>query len=91
MSVPPYVVAAFTTVTVGYFSDRLQNRGLFTAAFSAIACLGYILLLTVHNSTGVAYFALFLASAGVYREPSAAIVIAYCSDTDCKLILFIQP
>lgn len=77
MSVPPYVVAAFFTVGAGWLSDKLKMRGLVTIIFGGVSALGYILLLANIN-TKVDYFALFLASSGIY--PLIPIITAWGSN-----------
>ncbi|BEJ15846.1 hypothetical protein CspHIS471_0504510 [Cutaneotrichosporon sp. HIS471] len=77
MSVPPYVVAAFFTVAAGWLSDRLKMRGVITIFGAAVSALGYILLLA-HVNTSVDYFALFLASSGIY--PLIPVITAWGSN-----------
>jgi len=74
MSVPPYVVAAFCTVVVGYASDKTQKRGFFVILCATICAIGYILLLA-GVSKNVDYLGLFLAAAGVY--PLIPIITAW--------------
>jgi MFS family permease len=77
MSVPPYIVAAFTTVIAGYMSDRLQKRGIVAMLFSAIGAIGFLLLLC-SKVANVQYAGLFLAAAGVY--PLIPIVVSWGSN-----------
>lgn len=77
MSVPPYVVASAVTIFMGWFSDRVKVRAPFIIAFGIIGAVGYGLLLA-DISTGVSYFALFLASCGIY--PAFPIIVAWGSN-----------
>jgi MFS family permease len=77
MSVPPYCVAAVTTVVAGYASDRLQKRGIVAIGFSALGALGFLMLLVTPNPN-VQYAGLFLAAAGVY--PLIPIVVSWGSN-----------
>lgn len=77
MSVPPYVLAALTTVGAGYWSDRVQKRGIVAMTFSALGALGFILLLATHIP-GVNYVGLHLAAAGVY--PLIPVVVSWGSN-----------
>jgi len=77
MSVPAYVVAAFTTVISGYVSDRLQKRGIVAIVFASLGSLGFLMLLVSHNAN-VQYAGLFLAAAGVY--PLIPIVVSWGSN-----------
>ena len=42
LTVPPYAVAAVVLTIMSYASDRLQHRGMFMAAASAIGGIGYL-------------------------------------------------
>lgn len=77
MSVPPYCVAAFTTVIAGYMSDRMQKRGIVAIAFSTIGAVGFLMLLVSRNPN-VQYAGLFLGAAGVY--PLIPIVVSWGSN-----------
>lgn len=77
MSVPPYVAAAIVTLTVGYLSDKWQRRAPLVIGCSIVSGLGYALLLADVTS-GVNYFALFLAASGVY--PLVPIIVAWGSN-----------
>ncbi|CCL99611.1 uncharacterized protein FIBRA_01629 [Fibroporia radiculosa] len=75
LTVPPYAVAAIFLCMNSYVSDRLQSRGLFVAAVSAVAGLGYILLLAVPDNVHVRFFAVFCITSGTYT--TIGIVIAW--------------
>ncbi|CAK9781745.1 MFS general substrate transporter [Cutaneotrichosporon oleaginosum] len=74
MSVPPYVAAAFVTLSAGWISDRIQKRGIVVICCSTVGALGYGLLLANVNN-GVNYFALFLAASGMY--PLIPVIVAW--------------
>lgn len=74
LSVPPYVLAAITTVLAGWMSDRAQMRAPFIMIFSAIGALGFLLLIAT-NIPGVQYTGLFLAAAGGY--PLIPLVVSF--------------
>lgn len=74
LSVPPYVLAAITTVLAGWFSDRAQMRAPFIMLFSGIGALGFLLLISTHIP-GVQYTGLFLAAAGGY--PLIPLVVSF--------------
>ncbi|KAI9067862.1 MFS general substrate transporter [Trametes sanguinea] len=75
LTVPPYAVAAVYLCLTSYVSDRLQSRGLFIAAASALAGIGYILLLTVPSNNHVRYFATFCITSGTYT--TIGVIIAW--------------
>ena len=74
---PPYVVAAVVLCSCSYVSDRIQSRGLFVAANSALAGVGYVLVLTVLDNNHVRYFAVFCITSGTYT--TIGVVIAWCA------------
>ncbi|KAI0631138.1 MFS general substrate transporter [Trametes polyzona] len=75
LTVPPYAVAAVYLCLNSYVSDRLQSRGLFIAAASALAGVGYVLLLSVPSDNHVRYFATFCITSGTYT--TIGIIIAW--------------
>jgi cyanate permease len=44
MSVPPYVVACFFTISASWFADRVKQRGVFLLGFQLIAIVGFAML-----------------------------------------------
>lgn len=74
LSVPPYVLAALTTVAAGYISDRIQKRGIVAMVCTSFGALGYLMLLTNQN-VGVNYTGLFLAASGMY--PLIPVVVSW--------------
>jgi len=77
MSVPPYVLAAGTTVLAGYYSDKMKKRAPLIIPFSLCGGLGFILLIS-NQIPGVNYTGLFLAAAGVY--PLIPLVVSWGSN-----------
>ncbi|KAI0738952.1 MFS general substrate transporter [Daedaleopsis nitida] len=75
LTVPPYAVTAIFLCMNSYISDRLQSRGVFVAAASALAAVGYVLLLTVLTNDHVRYFAVFCITSGTYT--AIGIIIAW--------------
>lgn len=74
LTVPPYSVAFVMTLTVAIASEKTKIRAPFIMGTSALAVIGYIVLLT-NTKPGVAYFGTILAAAGIY--PSVAIVLSW--------------
>jgi MFS family permease len=65
MTVPPYIVACFCTLTGGWAADRLKTRGIFMIGFSLVAILGLVLLISSQNPH-VKYSGCFLFAMGIY-------------------------
>ena len=65
MTVPPYIVACFFTLSAGFLGDRLQSRGIMMICFNIIGIIGLIMLLTSH-SNHVKYAGTFFFASGVY-------------------------
>jgi len=65
LTVPPYALAAVMLLSISWYSDRINQRGVFIFACSVLVGVGYILLDTV-LTTGVRYFAVFCVIAGTY-------------------------
>ncbi|RAK87592.1 MFS transporter [Aspergillus costaricaensis CBS 115574] len=74
LTVPPYAVAFVLTITVAILSERTHRRAPFILGSTALACIGYILLLTDHRP-GVSYLGTFFAAAGIY--PAVAIILSW--------------
>ncbi len=49
MSVPPYVVGCFATITGGILADRSRKRGPYMIFFCIIAIIGFCLLISTRN------------------------------------------
>lgn len=54
LSVPPYVGACVVTICVGFLADKYKQRGIFMMGCSALALVGWILLIST-TQTGVQY------------------------------------
>ena len=65
LTAPPYFLSFLFCILTTYIADRTKQRGLMIIFLSLIGGTGYIILATV-KSTGVRYFAIFLAAAGVF-------------------------
>ncbi|KAK7430998.1 hypothetical protein QQZ08_002528 [Neonectria magnoliae] len=78
LTIPPYALAFLTTLGVAVASERLGKRAVFIAGSSAVAAIGYILLLANNNPTGrpgLSYAGTFFAAAGIY--PATALVLSW--------------
>lgn len=64
-SVIPYACAFCTVLGGGFLSDRLNTKMPFLVGFFGLGCIGFILLLTVHNKP-VDIFATCLITASCY-------------------------
>lgn len=53
-------------MVVAFCSDRLRHRFIFTLIPMAIAIIGFIMLLTIHNNNSAQYGALFMVTSGCY-------------------------
>lgn len=65
LSAPPYFLAFLFALITTFTADRTQQRGLVITTTCLVGGTGYIILATVTH-VGVRYFAVFLASAGVF-------------------------
>ena len=65
LTAPPYFLSFLFCLLTTWVADRTRQRGLMIIGLSLGAGVGYVLLATTH-STGVRYFAIFLAAAGVF-------------------------
>lgn len=65
LTIPCYAVGALTYLIVAWFSDRTQQRGLFTVIFCGITIIGYGVLMA-DAAPGVHYFGCFLVATGLY-------------------------
>jgi cyanate permease len=74
LTIPPYAVAFITTMTVAVISEHYKRRAPFIMGTSALAILGYILLLS-DPRPGPSYTGTFFAAAGIY--PSVALTLAW--------------
>ena len=76
LTTPPYALAFITTMVTAYYSDRYARRAIFILFWLVIGTTGFVLLIVVHSS-GVKYFAVFLATAGI--SPCVATCITFLS------------
>lgn len=67
MTVPPYVVACFFCISMGYLADRIQSRGITQIVFSLVAIIGLVILL-VSEKAHVKYAGTFFFATGVYTN-----------------------
>ena len=79
LTAPPFFLAFLAAVTTTFIADRTQQRGLVLMCTSAVGGIGYIVLATC-ETTGVRYFAVYLAAAGVFSTiPN---ILAWTLSTD---------
>jgi len=64
MSVPPYVVACFFTITGSYFSDKVGQRGVFMLGFELVAIIGFLMLVSA-GKPHIQYAGTFFAASGI--------------------------
>lgn len=62
------------TITVAVLSEKTRRRAPFIMGSSALACIGYIILLS-QDRAGVSYVGTIFAAAGIY--PAVAIVLSW--------------
>lgn len=77
LSVPPYVLAAIMTVVIGFWSDRVQKRGIFNMACAVVGTVGFIMIMATTNPV-VQYIGTFLGALGIY--PSVSLTIAWVAN-----------
>lgn len=65
MTVPPYVVACFFTLSAGYLTDRIQSRGILMICFNLVGIIGLSMLVGSHNNH-VKYAGTFFFATGIY-------------------------
>ncbi|ESZ90904.1 hypothetical protein SBOR_8711 [Sclerotinia borealis F-4128] len=65
MTVPPYVVACFFTISASFIADKARQRGIFVLGFQAVAIIGFALLIS-SDKTPIQYTGAFLAAVGVF-------------------------
>lgn len=74
LTIPPYAVAFVLSIVVAVLSERTHLRAPFIMGSSALACIGYILLLA-QSRAGISYLGTFFAAAGIY--PAVAIILSW--------------
>jgi len=65
LTAPPYFLSFLMCIATTYVADKTRQRGLVILALSIIGGVGYVILATC-KGTGVRYFAIYLAAAGVF-------------------------
>ncbi|KAF8473195.1 major facilitator superfamily domain-containing protein [Kalaharituber pfeilii] len=65
-SVPPWVVAFVWAMILAVASDYSRHRFMYALGSMAVAAVGVIILLAVHDNIHVQYFALFLITSGCF-------------------------
>ena len=74
LSIPPNFIAFVTTMSVAVLAERTKRRAPFIICSSAVAIVGYIMLLT-SRWPGMSYAGTIVAAAGIF--PAAAIVLSW--------------
>jgi len=74
LSTPPYVAAFVLTMAAAIYAERTKLRAPFIIASSALAIVGYIILITSHRP-GAAYTGTIIAASGLYS--ATAIVLSW--------------
>jgi dipeptide/tripeptide permease len=69
LTAPPYFLSFVMCILTTYIADKTRQRGLTIITLSIIGGIGYIILATCQG-TGVRYFAVYLAAAGVFPSIS---------------------
>lgn len=64
-TVPPYVVACFCTVSIGFLADKAKRRGFFMWGCTLVSMVGFIML-RVATDPHIKYAGTFLVLMGVY-------------------------
>ncbi|KAJ4354774.1 hypothetical protein N0V95_003547 [Ascochyta clinopodiicola] len=78
LTIPPYAVATIFTIFWAIWSEKTKKRGPFITITSAVAVIGYIILIANKNPKarpGVSYVGTFFAAVGIY--PSVALVLSW--------------
>ncbi|WWD17598.1 hypothetical protein CI109_102039 [Kwoniella shandongensis] len=78
LSVPPYVLAALTTVIAGFLSDRAGRRGVFILGFSLLGLVGFTMCIATPNPR-IGYAGVFLGAAGIY--PLIPLIVSWSANT----------
>ncbi|KAK3293767.1 major facilitator superfamily domain-containing protein [Chaetomium fimeti] len=64
-SVPPYVAACLVAIAVAYGSDKTHQRGIWLAAFSCLAVIGFAILRWVEEPN-IRYMAIYFVTVGAF-------------------------
>ncbi|CAF1573865.1 unnamed protein product, partial [Didymodactylos carnosus] len=78
LSVPPYVLACFTTIIVSFIAGRRNERGYHIGLFLFISIIGYILLitLTAYNSIAL-YLIICITCTSTYT--TITLILSWCT------------
>lgn len=82
---PPYLVAALSSILTGYVSDRTRARGICNITMALIAATGFSLLLGA-KTAGAKYAGVFLAAMGIY--PCLANTLTWTSNNVEGTLMF---
>ena len=74
LSIPPYASAFFLTMAAAVLAEKTKRRAPFIIAGSALAIVGYIILITSHRPE-VSYWGTIVAASGVYS--ATAVVFSW--------------
>ena len=74
LSIPPYVVAFITTMTIAVLVEKTKRRAPFIIGSSAVGIVGYIILLVSHWPR-VSYAGTVVAAAGIF--PAVAVISSW--------------
>lgn len=69
MTVPPYVVACFFTVSASFIADKFMQRGIFILGFLALTITGFALLIS-SDKTPIQYTGAFICISGTQSRYS---------------------
>lgn len=64
-SVPPYVCACVVAIGVAFFSDKVNRRGIFLAAFTLLGITGFAILRWATNPN-IRYMGVFFITLGAF-------------------------
>jgi predicted MFS family arabinose efflux permease len=74
LTVPPYVFAFIITMASAVLAERTKRRAPFIIGSSALAIVGYVILITSHQP-GLSYAGTILAAGGIYS--AIAVVLSW--------------
>ncbi|KAF9647256.1 MFS general substrate transporter [Thelephora ganbajun] len=74
LSIPPYVAAFITTMSVAVIVEKTKRRAPFIIGSSTVGIIGYIVLIT-SRWPGVSYAGTIITAAGIF--PAGAIVLSW--------------
>jgi hypothetical protein len=79
LTIPPYALACFCTISIGIISDRLKIRGPFVLGGCVLSITGFAMLYATspESHPGVGYAGAILAACGVF--PTVPVMLAWSS------------